>query len=130
MVQSVKCLTLGFGSGHALTIVGLSPVSGSVLIVESASDSLSLSNKYIKSLILLIKLSVPHVMITDFKNRYFLFLSLFIFKYLFILKILFIHERHTERGRGRSRHPAGSPMRESVPEPRDQDPSQRQMFNH
>ena len=43
MAQSVKHLTLGFGSGHGLVVVGLSPESGSVLTVESTSDSFSLS---------------------------------------------------------------------------------------
>ena len=46
---------------------------------------------------------------------------------------LFIHERHRERGRnigrGRSRLPAGSPMRDSIPGPRDHDLSQRQTLN-
>ena len=44
----------------------------------------------------------------------------------------FIHlfMRGTERGRGRSRLPAGSPMRHSIPGPRDHDLSQRQMLNH
>ena len=43
MVQSVKCLTLDFGSGHDLTIVGLSPALGSALSMEPAWNSLSLS---------------------------------------------------------------------------------------
>ena len=36
MVQSVKSQTLGFSSGHDLSILGWSPTSGSVLSVESA----------------------------------------------------------------------------------------------
>ena len=41
MAQSVKCLTFDFGSGHSLTVVRLSPTSGSVWNMESAWDSLS-----------------------------------------------------------------------------------------
>ena len=40
---SVQRLTLGFGSSHDLEVVRLSPMSGSTLSTESASDSLSLS---------------------------------------------------------------------------------------
>ena len=47
---------------------------------------------------------------------------------------LFIHERHRERGRdtgrGRTRLPAGSLMRDSIPGPPDHDLSRRQMLNH
>ena len=60
--------------------------------------------------------------------------------FFFFLKIyfLFIHEAHThththtggERGRRRSRIPAGSPMRDSIPGPRDHDLSGRQTLNH
>ena len=36
VAQSVKCLTLGFGSGHDLTgLTGSSPASGSVLAAQS-----------------------------------------------------------------------------------------------
>ena len=38
----VKCLSLDFSSGHDLRVVGLSPILGSVLSVESVADSLSL----------------------------------------------------------------------------------------
>ena len=41
MAQSVKHSTLDLGSGHDLRVVGSSPMSGSVLSVESAWDSLS-----------------------------------------------------------------------------------------
>ena len=41
MVQLVKCLTLGFCSVHNMRVMGLSPVSGSELSVDSAQDSLS-----------------------------------------------------------------------------------------
>ena len=34
VAQSVKCLTLDFGSGHDARVMVLSPVSGSVLSVE------------------------------------------------------------------------------------------------
>ena len=40
----LKHLTLGFTSGHNLMNVRLSPTSGSVLSLESALDSLSLSH--------------------------------------------------------------------------------------
>ena len=36
-----KCLTLGFGSSHDLRVLGLSPVSASEFITESACPSLS-----------------------------------------------------------------------------------------
>ena len=63
MAQFVKCLTLDFGSGHALRVMRSSPPVGSMLGEESAGDSpspplpsshscthtLSLSNK-LKSL--------------------------------------------------------------------------------
>jgi len=39
VVQLVKHPTFGFGSGHDLAAVGLSPVSGSALSAEPASDS-------------------------------------------------------------------------------------------
>ena len=39
-------------------------------------------------------------------------------------------ERGRDTGKGRSRLPAGSPMWDSVPRPRDQDLSQRLMLNH
>ena len=43
VAQSLKCPALDFGSGHDLTVVSLSPMSGSVLGVDLAWDSLSLS---------------------------------------------------------------------------------------
>ena len=44
VAQSVRCLTLDLGSGHDLRVVRSSPdASGSVLDVEPAQDSLSLS---------------------------------------------------------------------------------------
>ena len=43
MAQPVEHLTLGVSSGPDLRVTGSSPVSGSMLSVESASDSLSLS---------------------------------------------------------------------------------------
>ena len=42
VAQSVEHLTPDFGSGHNPGVVGSSPVSGSVLSVEPAWDSLSL----------------------------------------------------------------------------------------
>ena len=55
MVQLIKHMTLGFCSGHDLTVVGSSPASGSMLNMESAVPlplllpllvlPLSLSNK-------------------------------------------------------------------------------------
>ena len=49
----------------------------------------------------------------------------------FLRFYLFIHERHRERdiGRGRSRFPVGTPMRDSIPGPRNH-LSQRQTLNH
>ena len=55
----------------------------------------------------------------------------------FFFKLLFIYDRHTVRerergrdtGRGRSRLPAGSPMWDLTPGPRDQGLSQRQTVN-
>ena len=41
MAQSVECPTLDFGSGHGLTVVRLSSMSGSMLSVEPAWDSFS-----------------------------------------------------------------------------------------
>ena len=41
VAQSVECPTLGFGSGHDLRVVRLSPASGSALSGESVCDSLS-----------------------------------------------------------------------------------------
>ena len=40
MAQSVKCPTLDFDSGHDLSVMRLSPTSGSALSVEPARDSL------------------------------------------------------------------------------------------
>ena len=40
VAQSVEHLTLDFGSGHDLRVVRSSPLSGSMLGVESAWDSL------------------------------------------------------------------------------------------
>ena len=42
VAQLVKCLTLGFGSGHDLGVLRLSPVLGSAWSVEPAGDSLPL----------------------------------------------------------------------------------------
>ena len=41
--QLVECLTFGFGSGHDLRVVRLSPTLGSTLRVESVWDSPPLS---------------------------------------------------------------------------------------
>jgi len=41
VAQSDECLTLDFRSGRDLRVVGLSPLSGSALGMESAWDSLS-----------------------------------------------------------------------------------------
>ena len=55
--------------------------------------------------------------------------------FLFLFKILFICSRETERersrdiGRERSRLPAGSLMRDSIPGPQDHDLIQRQTLN-
>ena len=46
MALLVKHPTLGFSSGHDLKVVGLDPVSGSVLSMESAWDFLSSSSAY------------------------------------------------------------------------------------
>ena len=43
MAQLVEHLTLHFGSGHDPRVMGSSPRSGSVLIMETVRDSLSLS---------------------------------------------------------------------------------------
>ena len=53
------------------------------------------------------------------------------FKDNFLKKILFIHERHTERGRGRRRLPAGSQMWDSIvgDSRQDQDLGGRQRLN-
>lgn len=42
VVQSVECSTLGFGSGHDLRVVRSDLALGSILSLESASNSLSL----------------------------------------------------------------------------------------
>ena len=42
MAHSVERLTLGSSLGHDLVIVGSSPLLGSMLSLESASDSFSL----------------------------------------------------------------------------------------
>ena len=53
--------------------------------------------------------------------------------FFFLRFYLSIHERHTERswdiGRGRSKLPVGSLMKDWIPGPWDQDLSQRQMLN-
>ena len=43
VIQSVECPTLDFGSGHDPRVVGLSLELGSMLSVEPASDSVSIS---------------------------------------------------------------------------------------
>ena len=48
VAQSVKCPTLDFGSGHDLTVMGSSPMSGSVLAVP-AWDFLSLALSFCPS---------------------------------------------------------------------------------
>ena len=55
------------------------------------------------------------------------FMSSFIF-----FKILFTHQRHRGRnmGRTRSRLPAGNPIWDSIPRPRDHDLSRRLALNH
>ena len=57
VAPSVKHPTLGFGSGHELVVVGLSPVLDSALSMESASDSLSLSLSFSLSFSLSLPLS-------------------------------------------------------------------------
>ena len=52
-----------------------------------------------------------------------------IFFSFFFFKVLFIHERHTERGRGRSRPHVGSPMRDSILGLQDHTLGQRQVPN-
>ena len=42
MAHLVECLTLDFGLGHDLKVIGLGPVSGSALSTEPASLPLSL----------------------------------------------------------------------------------------
>ena len=42
MAESVKCLTIVFGSGHDLTVLGWSLALGSELNRESAGESLPL----------------------------------------------------------------------------------------
>ena len=54
----------------------------------------------------------------------------FFFKKDFVYLFMRDKERGRETGRGRSRLPVGSPMRDSIPEPRDQNLSQRQMLSH
>jgi len=41
VAQSIKYLTLDFGSGHDLKVLGWSPAQGSALSIESAWDFLS-----------------------------------------------------------------------------------------
>ena len=50
MAQFVKHVTLGFGSGHDLRVVRLSPMSGSMLSVESTWDSLPLLHAHTHAL--------------------------------------------------------------------------------
>lgn len=45
VAQSIKRQILGFGTGRDLAVMGLRPVSGSALGMESASESLSVSLK-------------------------------------------------------------------------------------
>ena len=53
MVQSVKCQTLDFSSGHDLTVCGSSPPSASALMTQSLPGILSLSPSLSLSLPLL-----------------------------------------------------------------------------
>ena len=62
-------------------------------------------------------------------------MHIFIKTFYFLKRFyLFIHERHRERGRdtgrGRSRLPVGSPMRDSIPGPKDHALSRSQTLNH
>lgn len=49
MVQMVECPALGFGSGYDLRVMRLNPTWGSVLGVETAWDSLSVSSSALPS---------------------------------------------------------------------------------
>ena len=49
-------------------------------------------------------------------------MSLEIVVVVVVLKILLINERHTERGRGKSKLPSGSLMWDSIPGPRGSPP--------
>ena len=55
MAQLVEFLTLGFGSGHDLVVVGSSPVMGSVLTPSLHAHALSVSKEK-KS----IKMTIPY----------------------------------------------------------------------
>ena len=57
MAQLVEHLTLDFGSGHDPRVMGSSPMSGSMLSVEPAWDSLSPIHSFILSLSLSLSLS-------------------------------------------------------------------------
>ena len=61
-----------------------------------------------------------HLINTLFKKKFFFFIYLFMETH---------RERGWDTGRGRSRLPAGSLMRDSVPAPQDHDLSPRQMLN-
>ena len=52
--------------------------------------------------------------------------------FFFLRFYLFMRERERGRdtGRGKSKLPAGSPMRDSIPEPPGHDPNQRQVLDH
>ena len=55
--------------------------------------------------------------------------SVLIPTHFFLRFYLFIHERHRDRGRGRSRLPPGSLIQDLIPGPRDHTMSPRQMLN-
>ena len=72
VAQSVKCLTLGFGSGHDLTVVGWSSTWDSVLtarslleILLSLSVSLSLCLSLSLSPLLLLVPSIPPALLSQ-----------------------------------------------------------------
>ena len=50
MAQSGRCPTLGFGSGHGLTVREFEPLSGSMLLVWSLPGILPLSPSLLLSL--------------------------------------------------------------------------------
>ena len=57
VAQTVECSTLGFGSGHDLTVRGFGPTLGSVLTAWSLLGILSLSLSLSPSL----SLALPHL---------------------------------------------------------------------
>ena len=72
----------------------------------------------------LLKKNTTYLKLSPYTKIIFIYLFVYVFMYVY----MYVFMRDTERARGRSRLPAGSPMQDSIPGPH-HDLKKRQMLN-